>query len=82
MPTPCEIFTTNDANFFRSYQKQCYDNLHTAKAKGEKRCLSLMFCGTGKTRVFYTFMSHQYECFRLFALPEQFDRLNFQFIGK
>lgn len=60
---------------FRDYQQDCYEKLHEARERGEKKCLCLMFCGTGKTRVFYTFMldfNFSIVVFPTLALADQF----------
>ena len=55
MSTHIDKFSASGTHF-RDYQLDCYNKLHTAHDQGETKCLCLMFCGTGKTRVFYTFI--------------------------
>jgi superfamily II DNA or RNA helicase len=59
----------------RTYQKDCYRKLHESRDLGDEKCLVLMFCGTGKTRVFHTFMrdfTFSVAVFPTLALVDQF----------
>ena len=59
----------------RTYQKECYQKLHESRDLGDEKCLVLMFCGTGKTRVFHKFMrdvDFSIAVFPTLALVDQF----------
>ena len=59
----------------RNYQKDCYEKLCESRDRGDGKCLVLMFCGTGKTRVFYKFMLDSIFSIAVFptlALADQF----------
>ena len=86
MPTPIEVFTqlaiigvallfAKPSDFFRPYQKECFEKIHQAYEEEHRRCLTIMPCGTGKTRIFYTFMlEHDFSIavFPTLALADQF----------
>ena len=64
----------------RSYQKECYRKLRESRDLEDEKCLVLMFCGTGKTRVFHTFIrdfTFSVVVFPTLALVDQ----NLDFLG-
>jgi superfamily II DNA or RNA helicase len=74
MSTHIDKFSGSGTHF-RDYQLDCYNKLHNAHDEGMKKCLCLMFCGTGKTRVFYTFIldfNFSIVVFPTLALVDQF----------
>ena len=77
MSTRIDKFTNifGSGKHFRDYQQDCYERLHEARERDEKSCLCLMFCGTGKTRIFYSFMldfNFSIAVFPTLALADQF----------